>query len=71
MQTQTKIDLIKRLDENDVILTWTASASGPFILAAIEDFKAFIQMKLKEQEDAKVMVEKIPEPTQVKEQNVS
>lgn len=71
MQMSTKVDLIKRFDEHDVILTWTASAPGPFILASIEDFKSFILMKIKEQEDSKIVVEKIPEPEEVKEQNVS
>lgn len=71
MQMTTKVDLIKRLDEHDVILSWTASAPGPFILAAIDDFKSFVLMKIKEQEDQKIVVEKISEPNEVKEQNVS
>jgi hypothetical protein len=71
MQMTTKVELIKRFDEHDCILTWSAQAPGSFILAAIDDFKSFIQMKLKEQEDQKIIVEKIPESEKVKEQNVS
>ena len=48
MEMKNKVELIKRLDEHDVILSWSSTAPAPFIVAAINDFKAFIDQKIKE-----------------------
>jgi hypothetical protein len=67
MQMNNKVELIKRLDEHDCMLTWSASAPATFIVAALEDFKVFIDMKIREMEDQKKSdnpkVESLPEQT--------
>lgn len=54
---KNKVELIKRFDEHECILTWSSSSPAAFITVAIDDFKSFVLMKIKEQEDQKSVQE--------------
>ncbi len=49
MEMKTKVDLIKRLDEHECILSCSAQAPLSFLQASLEDFKAYICLKISEQ----------------------
>lgn len=51
MELKNEVKLVKRFDEHDCVLTWSASAPAAFIATCVDEFKAFVAQKIKEMEE--------------------
>lgn len=51
MEMKNRVELVKRFDEHDCYISWSASSPAAFIMASLNDFSAFVAQKIKEQED--------------------
>lgn len=51
MEMKNKVELVKRLDEHECVMTWSASSPATFVSAALDDFRAFVTQKIKEMEE--------------------
>lgn len=58
MQMQHKVELIKKLDQHECVLSCTNGCPLDFILVCLNDFIAYVQQKKSEQESSNNCSEK-------------